>query len=192
MSTNILLENRLLVSRFSEDEGVKTLALEVWNLRAKDLGVDYGTTLLPLLSHSGNEGRIRLAAARAMAGGMKELPATAAQSIVLLKGLFHSHKPVPAASSGRMLAPIGKKDGKEKEKAASISLVDNDFDTRLAVAEAFRAIGIEFTLVSDQDRLTHVWGPEKLPLDLLDFVLAHGAVDSNSQVRRAKCLHSYI
>jgi hypothetical protein len=62
--------------------------------------------MIPLLSHSG-EGKIRLASARAMAGGMKVLPGTAAGSILLLKGLFHSHKPVPAASSGRMLAPIG-------------------------------------------------------------------------------------
>jgi hypothetical protein len=80
--------------------------------------------MIPLLSYSG-EGKIRLASARAMAGGMKVLPETAAGSILLLKGLFHSHKPVPATSSGRMLAPIGKKDGREKEKAAPISFVDN-------------------------------------------------------------------
>jgi hypothetical protein len=72
---------------------------------------------------------------------------------------------------------IGKKDGREKEKAAPISLVDNEYETRLAVAEAFRAIGVDSALLEVEDG---TGGP---PLDLLDFVLAHGAVDSNSQVR---------
>jgi hypothetical protein len=50
LTENLVLQNRLWLSRFSEDEGIRTLATQVWELRGQDLSLDYGNLLLPLMS----------------------------------------------------------------------------------------------------------------------------------------------
>ena len=175
MSKDKLVENRLWLAKFNEDEGVRTLAAQVWELRGETLGDDYGSVLLPLLSYPGpisvdgtpsdpSSGKhVRYAAARAISGSIKALPHTSESYTLQLKSLYHAKKPVAATSTGRALAPsgpggalggavIGKgRDGKAMVAGAgvAVSMVDNHVATRLAVAEFIRAVGVDRAVPSE-------------------------------------------
>ena len=194
------LENVLWLARFNEDEGVKALALKVWESRGITLSADYSTLLLPLLSYPGPASldgsslepstgqHVRLAAARAMSGGVKALPQTHEASILLLKSLYHSRKPVPVATTGRALASssfgsavVGKaKEGKTavahfNNQPAAV-MIDAYVFTRIAIAEFIRSLGADCAVPSTD-------GSSPAALDLLDFVLAHGTIDYSGEVR---------
>ena len=194
------LENVLWLARFSEDEGVKALARKVWELRGVTLSADYSTLLLPLLSYPGpatHDGspletstgqHVRLAAARAISGGVKALPQTHETSILLLKSLYHSRKPVPVATTGRAVtsssfgsAVVGKSRDVKTAVAHSNSqpaavLIDAYVFTRLAIAEFIRSLGADHAVPSTDDS-------SPAALDLLDFILTHGTIDYSGEVR---------
>jgi hypothetical protein len=79
------------------------------------------------------------------------------------KGIGKSAKDVKLPSA----APTG-----------AVAIIDNHVATRLAVAESIRAMGVDLALTIDSDN-----NDSSAPLDLLDLVLAHGAVDYSGEVR---------
>ena len=200
MMQDSCVENRLWLARFNDDEGVRAMAFKVWELRGVTLSADYNTMLQPLLSYPGPASldgspqetstgqHIRLAAARALSGAAQALPYTSEASILLLKSLYHSRKPVPTVTTGRALTSSSFSSGtvgKTKEGKSAIAhsssqpaavMIDAHVSTRLAIAEFIRSVGVDSAIPSED-------GSSAAALDLLDFVLAHGTVDYSNEVR---------
>ena len=166
LSKDSIFESRLWLAKFNANEAVCALATAVWDSRGCKLSPDYRTALVPLLSYQGPSGadrsdegssgaHVRLAAARALSGGMLELPDSSTACIAEMKALYHSSKPVPAAATGRILNAgnmlVGK--GKDSKGPMSISaapiavpMSDPNMSARLAVAEFIRAAGADGSL----------------------------------------------
>lgn len=203
LSKDSVFETRLWLAKFNANEAVCTLATSVWESRGCKLSSGYRTALVPLLSFQGSVGadrsaeeglsgaHVRLAAARALSGGMLELPDSSAACVAEMKALYHSSKPVPAASTGRILNAGNMLVGKGKDSKGPMALSaapvavpmsDPHVSARLAVAEFIRAAGAEGSLPLGEKE-----GEEEShsALDLLDFVLAYGAVDYSGEVRSA-------
>ena len=193
---NALFESRLWLAKYHDDDSVRALAETVWAARGLPLDAAFPVILIPLFSYTASTmtnatqeasagQHVRLASARAMAGGMKALPETCEVCITQLKSLFHSCKPVPAAANSRLFRDVGGTvTGKGKDSnsrvaaSAPVVLVDAQPSARLAVAEFIRAAGADLALPLVEDSAQE-------SLDLLDFVLAYGTVDYNSDVRSA-------
>ena len=203
ISKDTQVETCLWLARSFENETVSALAAAVWDARDCTLGRDYCKTLLPLLSLSVSAStdkavdmatgqHVCLAAARALSCGMKALPNSSESTIAALKSLYHSCKPVPAATTGRgmmasnagaMTTGKGKdRDGKGLGAALTptvpVVMIDSNPHTRIAFAEFIRSAGVESSFATAD-------GSSADALDLLDFVLAYGTVDHNSEVRAA-------
>jgi HEAT repeat protein len=203
LSKDTQVETCLWLARSFENETVSALAATVWEARGRTLSRDYCKTLLPLLSLSASLSTDRavdtatgqhvcLAAARALSCGMKALPDSCESTIAALKSLYHSCKPVPAASTGRgMMASsagamtVGK--GKDRDgkglgavvtPSVPVVMIDSHPHTRIAIAEFIRSAGAESSFAAAD-------GSSPDALDLLDFVLAYGTVDHSSEVRAA-------
>lgn len=197
LSSDSLFESRLWLAKYHDDTSVRTLAETVWAARGLPLNATFSAILIPLFSYTastainGNQEssagqHVRLASARAMAGGIKALPQTCEACITQLKSLFHSYKPVPVAANSRLLSNMGGGvTGKGKDinprvsaPVAAAVMVDANPSARLAVAEFIRAAGADMALPLFEESAQE-------SLDLLDFVLAYGTVDYNSDIRSA-------
>ncbi|CAM9338279.1 unnamed protein product [Discosporangium mesarthrocarpum] len=168
-----LLESRLWLSKYDTDAENAALAAQVWEARGGTLSQAYVPPLLVLLSHK--KSYVRHAAARALAGGMKEHPGSSSAVLSRLYELYSQNSPPqPQAVDKKLdmdkffaMPPGG--------EAPVVQHGEEGWQTRSGVAKALEAVGAAKALDEEE-------GAEELEKMFL-FLVQKGLSDYNDVVR---------
>jgi len=171
LKLNPLLESRLWLMCFDEEEDVRALGLSVWEERGKALSSGYTAALVPLLSHE--YPHVRSSAGRAIAGGIQVYPTSAGDVIKLVQQVYSNAIPppkppananTPPSTIASFIKPVG---GEEVE--------DSKRFLRTACGVSFEAIGVTRVVPADV--------AEAIVPELLQFILDHGVIDIDTATR---------
>lgn len=173
LTGNPLVESRLWLSRFDADEDNAELASEVWDAMESSLSAGFTAPLVTLISNS--QTHVRDAAARALAGGIREHPDSSAPLLERLYGLYRDNVPPPAKNLSDsnfdedkfFATPMG-------GETSSASKVDAGRLTRAGVAVTLKAIGEARAFDKGSESAVH---------DAFSFLVEHGLADYDSRVR---------
>jgi len=171
---------KLWLLYFDDDEGVSTIAREMWDRRRLQLFPGSAEWLLHFLSYASTG--VRSASAKAIAHGLVSIPSATDGVLMSLKTIYIDSLPVKVSVE---VAPLtfAKSDTKSKVLMADAATsrtpspkVDEKFPTREAIAYTIISLGSSKCLEKTPDALG------SRVIELLTFVLQQGVVDEASSV----------
>lgn len=176
LTGNPLLESRLWLAKHDEDEEVAEAGDRVWEVRGADLSGMYTAPLLVLLGHE--TARVRMAAGKAMAAAVVELPDTATLTLTRLLDLFKANEVTPEETErptgeAYFLTPLGGEEASAEEKATK---EQEKAKAREGVAKALEEMG-KLCALAPED-------PHKHLEIIFPFLLRFGVVDPCDAVRQ--------
>eukprot|EP01038_Epipyxis_sp_PR26KG_P007132 gene7132-9733_t len=213
---NPLLESRLWLSRFDEDELIRQESDQMWSDFKLQLNCDYTSLLLPLLNHG--DLHVREAAAKALGAAIGNLNSRSREATDQLQILFIEKSPVKTTSTKNSSIAIPlkgiiptKKPTKDalkpsalfgnnnstKAPIASIEAIDMpvrqaifedaNFPLRLAISQIIIAVGVQNSQNAEKSPSLSVSESEMI-VSLFKFVLDCGVIDNHTDVRNSMLL----